>query len=237
MRPGETARRDDLSFTTGRKRDLQSGVAPLSDRYVMVALKKLSRIMGHPTAYRLWQAPCASAKFAPITRHNDLAAIRRVLDVGCGPGTNAAWFTHADYLGIDNNPDYVDTARRRHRRPFEVADVRQYEADPGARFDFILINSLLHHIDADDVYRILGQLSRQLTPDGHVHILDLVLPDQPCLARTLALGDRGDWPRPLDEWRTIFGSYFEPVVVEPYELRLCGVTLWNMVYFKGRSRR
>jgi hypothetical protein len=34
----------------------------------------------------------------------------------------------------------------------------------------------------------------------------------------------------------MFAESFEPVVFEPYPLGLAGVTLWNMVYFKGRRR-
>jgi SAM-dependent methyltransferase len=203
----------------------------------MTALKSFSRIMAHPTAYRLWQAPCASAKFEPIIEHNDLDKIRRVLDVGCGPGTNASWFAGVDYLGVDINPGYIATARRKYGRQFEVADVCIYEADADAKFDFILLNSLLHHIDDEHTYRILRQLAKQLTSDGHVHILDLVLPNKPSVARTLTLGDRGDWPRPLAAWHGIFSDCFEPVVWKPYALRMCGVTLWNMVYFKGRARQ
>jgi SAM-dependent methyltransferase len=203
----------------------------------MVALKKLSRVMESPLAYRLWQAPAARSKFDPILRHNDLAAVSRVLDVGCGPGTNAPWFDSCKYLGLDVNPAYVEAARRRYGRDFQVADVCAYEADPGERFDFILINSVLHHIDDLHTRRILQQLAGQLTPDGHIHILDLVLPHERSVARTLALNDRGDWPRPLDEWRRLFSEFYEPVVCEPYGLRALGVTLWNMVYFKGRARR
>jgi SAM-dependent methyltransferase len=202
----------------------------------MVALKQLSGVMGHPLAYRLWQAPFATAKFEPIIRHNDLARVRHVLDVGCGPGTNAPWFADNDYLGVDINPDYVESARRRYGRSFAVADVCEYEVDPADRFDFILLNSLLHHIDTEHVAKILGQLGNQLTPDGHIHIVDLVLPADRSIARTLALGDRGDWPRPLDEWEELFAAAYEPVVFEPFELRKCGVTLWNLVYFKGRRR-
>ena len=44
--------------------------------------------MDRVTAYRLWQAPFAEKKLEPLRRHNDLSTIRRVLDVGCGPGTN-----------------------------------------------------------------------------------------------------------------------------------------------------
>jgi hypothetical protein len=39
----------------------------------------------------------------------------------------------------------------------------------------------------------------------------------------------------LEEWRLLFEGLFEPVVFEPYRLTGMGATLWNMVYFKGRS--
>jgi SAM-dependent methyltransferase len=170
-------------------------------------------------------------------RHNDLTAATRVLDVGCGPGTNARWFDGVDYLGLDINPHYVETARRRYGRTFQVADVRTFAVGRDERFDFILLNSLLHHIDTDNVYKILRQLCGQLTPCGAVHILELVLPRRPSIARCLARCDRGEYPRLLEEWKTIFTDVFDEVLWEPYPVRGCGMTLWNMVYFKGTAPR
>lgn len=192
--------------------------------------------MESPLAYRLWQAPFARAKFKPVLKYNDMAKVRRVLDVGCGPGTNAPWFENQDYLGVDINEDYVAEARRRHGREFMVADVREYEAPSDQHFDFILLNSLMHHIDSPNVDRMLEQLRLQLTEDGHIHILDLVLPQNPSIARWLARSDRGDFPRPLDEWERLFTRHFDTVVLEPYALGKAGITLWNMVYFKGRAK-
>jgi SAM-dependent methyltransferase len=202
----------------------------------MGALKKISGIMANPMAYRLWQMPFAKMKFRPILEHNELTRIRRVLDVGCGPGTNSLFFKANDYLGLDINEDYIEQARKRFGDRFEVADVCTYEAEPENRFDFILLNSLLHHIDDTHTDRILGQLARQLTPDGHIHILDLILPESRSVARTLALSDRGDFPRPLPKWKSIFNDHFETVVFRPYPIAVCGVSLWNMVYFKGKAR-
>lgn len=192
--------------------------------------------MNRVTAYRLWQAPFAERKLKPVRRHTDFSTIRRVLDVGCGPGTNTRHFAHADYLGLDINARYITAARRLYRREFIVTDVRNYDSPAGAKFDFILVNSFFHHIDLDGTRRILSHLRTLLTDDGHIHILDLILPESPGLPRSLARWDRGDYPRSLDEWRQIFGEAFEPVVVEPYPLGLLGVTLWSMVYFKGRRR-
>lgn len=200
-------------------------------------MKFLSPIMENVTAYRLWQAPFAEKKLMPLLRRADMAAARRVLDVGCGPGTNARHFGASDYLGIDLNPGYISYARRRFGREFVAADVRTYTPPPGKRFDFILLNSLLHHIDDAGTHQILLNLESLLDDEGHVHILDLVLPERPGLARLLAQADRGDHPRGLETWEAIFREHFEPVVVEPYPLGAFGMTLWNMLYFKGRSRR
>jgi SAM-dependent methyltransferase len=194
-------------------------------------------LMEYSLAYRAWQAPFAEAKLAPIVRHNDLAAIRRVLDVGCGPGTNTRHFAHADYLGIDFNERYIADARAKYGRPFVVADVTTYTVPAGERFDFILANSFFHHIDTPNTARILSHLGTLLADDGHVHILDLVLPGEPSVARRLAEWDRGEYPRPLGQWWELFSDAFEPVLFETYPLQAFGVTLWNMVYFKGRARR
>jgi len=202
----------------------------------MSVLKRLSGVMANPTAYRLWQMPFANMKFQPILKHNDMSAVKRVLDVGCGPGTNSRFFEENDYLGLDINPSYIDQAKQTYGDRFAVADVCTYEAEPDNRFDFILMNSLLHHIDDLHTDRILSQLSKQLAPDGHIHILDLVLNDKRSVSRSLALSDRGDYPRPMSAWCEIFTKHYEPVVFEPFTLDVGGVTLWEMVYFKGTAR-
>lgn len=196
-----------------------------------------SAIMEQPLGYRLWQAPFAERKLAPLFRHTDRRTIRRVLDVGCGPGTNTHHFARADYLGIDINARYIASAQRRHGRAFIAADVTTYRVADRERFDCILVNSFLHHVDSENARRILSHLSTLLTPDGHVHILDLVMPPRASIGRVLARLDRGNFPRPLTDWHRLFTHSFEPVVFEPYALGGIGVTLWNMVYFKGQARR
>jgi SAM-dependent methyltransferase len=199
-------------------------------------MKLTDRLMENPHVYRLWQAPYAELKFAPILAHNDLTRVRRVLDVGCGPGTNTHHFAGAGYLGIDSNVGCIEYARRRHKRDFLLADVTHYTAAPDARFDFILLNSFLHHIDTAAARRLLAHLRTLLTDDGHVHILDLVLPVRPSIARFLARIDRGEFPRPMQEWLDLVTGIFEPAVLEPYRLTALGATLWDMVYFKGRAK-
>jgi SAM-dependent methyltransferase len=199
-------------------------------------VKIVSQIMENVSAYRLWQAPFREQKLVPLRIHNDLGNVRAVLDVGCGPGTNTSQFLHADYVGLDANDRYIDYARRIYGRKFVAIDVCSYVPPAGSRYDFILLNSFLHHIDDYNTLNILSKLQTLLTPDGCIHILDLVLPENPSIARMLAVCDRGEFPRPLEKWRSVFDQSFESVIFEPYSLTAFGITLWNMVYFKGKPK-
>lgn len=101
----------------------------------------------------------------------------------------------------------------------------------------MLVNSFLHHVDTPGVRAILRDLDRILSDDGHVHLLELVLPSGPSPAHLLARLDRGKYARPLEDWRALFAAQFETELFEPYALTLMGTPLWHMIYFKGRRGR
>lgn len=192
-------------------------------------------LLEQAAVYRLWQAPFAERKLAPIERSGDITRARRVLDIACGPGTNANRFLHADYVGVDINDAYIAAARRRKPGRFIAADFTAAAPASLGRFDFILMNSFLHHLDATDAKRVLVAARSLLDAGGHVHLLDLVLPERASPARFLALADRGRFARPMDEWRDMFASVFHTVSFERYDLSVLAVPLWQMVYLKGAS--
>jgi SAM-dependent methyltransferase len=195
----------------------------------------VDRLLGNSLVYRLWQAPFVEDKLAPLRRHNDLASVRSVLDVGCGPGTNTAAFPGTRYLGIDLNEGYVNLARARFGRPFLVADATRFHPE-GERYDFILANSLLHHLNDAGVTSMFGNLKGLLTQDGHIHVVDLVLPSRWGAPRALALLDRGDHPRAHGHVKALFERFFDVAAEERFALTLAGQPLWEMVYLKGRAR-
>jgi SAM-dependent methyltransferase len=186
--------------------------------------------------YSLWQAPFVADKLASLLAHNDLRQVRRVLDVGCGPGTNTALFAHVDYLGVDINPNYIESARRKHNRTFMAADMMSYDDHAAGKFDFILVNSFLHHVNDAATSAILSRLGTWLTKDGHVHIVELVSPGDHSIAQVLANWDRGKHTRALEDWQKIFERHLHILVFEPFRLKWMGATLWNMVYCKGRAK-
>ena len=204
-------------------------------------MSTLDLIMRQPLIYRLWMAPFAAKKFAPIAANNEIERVRRVLDVGCGPGTNADCFPNAEYLGIDVNEQYIRDVERRQAAPsrkkrFVAADAATFSVNVGEKFDFILVNSFLHHVDDSTTRGILANLSKLLTTDGHLHSIELVLPERSSAAKFMARADRGKFPRPLEKWRELFGQSFDTLLFEPFDVGAAGLVLWKMVYFKGRSK-
>ena len=194
---------------------------------------RIADLMNQTWAYRAWQAPFAESKLRPLLAQTDLSRVRRVIDVGCGPGTNVRHFTDVDYLGLDINAGYIEDARRRYRRDFRVADVTRLEPGAIEPSDMILLNSLLHHLDDSEVHRTLAALRPLLVPGGAVHVLDLVLPDRPSIPRLMARMDRGRYARSVAEWRALFTAHFDEQIFEPYAF----AGLWSMVYFRGTARR
>ena len=193
----------------------------------------IAELTRHSTIYRLWQSPFAAQKFAPVARALDGKRPHSVLDIGCGPGTNAAHFRDVPYLGVDIEEAYVSSARRRFGDRFVIGDATQGLPGIGAPYDFILVNSLLHHLDDEQATVVLAQAAKLLSSGGAIHILDLELPAEQGLPRFLAQHDRGDFPRPRKEWRVLLEKTLQIEKLEPYALTAMGRPLWQMFYCRA----
>ena len=226
---------DPLSFKMSAKETPQFSFQHFLILQSSAPMKLFDYLLEQPFLFNLSQIPFTTQKFARILKHNDLSQVRSVLDVGCGPGTNAPSFSHAAYQGIDINPRYIQMARRHFGRDFVVADITKYQLASRDPFDFILINSFLHHIDSASVHSVLAGSHRLLSHDGHVHSIEVVLPERRGIPYLLAKWDRGNFPRPQDEWRTLFETYFKTEVFEAFSIVHFGQPIMDFVYFKGRA--
>ena len=196
----------------------------------------LTRILEYPQVYLTWQGPFIRQKIAPVLKDIQLSDRKRILDIGCGPGTNTKLFADRhDYIGVDLSPEYVEFASKKHGRPFFVCDVTK-DPLPSGPFDLVLINSLMHHLSDDEVGTLLGKALGVLAPQGELQIIDLILPDNPCMARFLANHDRGDFPRPLEKWRTLFSRHFQLEALEEFPVGFFNYPMWVMVHARGRTQ-
>lgn len=99
----------------------------------------------------------------------------RVLEVGCGLGTDGAQFAKAgaDYTGIDLTEAAVDLARRRFELfnlpgAFRVADAERLEF-PDNSFDLVYSHGVLHH--TPDTAAAVREIHRVLRPGGRAMVM------------------------------------------------------------------
>lgn len=194
--------------------------------------RALDRLLGVALVYKTWQGLLADKKIAPLLAYVKFESIESALDLGCGPGTNAKYFSGIRYVGVDLNSRYIAYAQKHFSGSFIAADATDFSAERET-FDLILINSLMHHLDDDACRRLLKNAKKSLSSRGAVHILDAIRNEKPSLSRVLADLDRGHYMRAPDRWESIIGAFFQEQHYQRYTLELFGLTAYEMFYFVG----
>ena len=90
-----------------------------------------------------------------------------LLDLGCGPGRDLAYFKSRGHeaIGLDGSPEFVDMARA--ATGCEVLHQDFLALDlPAARFDGIFANASLFHVPTQELPRVLAALRESLVPRG-----------------------------------------------------------------------
>lgn len=105
---------------------------------------------------------------AEFAVYHELIPGRKVLDVGCGTGRDAALFGRHryDYTGIDNSPAMIRHARKRNKNgKFKVMDMTRIHF-PQRSFDGFWAAASLLHIPKAKIGGVLKNLYRILKPGG-----------------------------------------------------------------------
>jgi SAM-dependent methyltransferase len=92
---------------------------------------------------------------------------RTVLDLGCGPGRDLAYFKSQGLkaVGLDGSPEFVEMARA--ETGCEVLHQNFIGLDlPENCFDDIFANASLFHVPSQELPRILSELYTTLKPGG-----------------------------------------------------------------------
>jgi len=107
----------------------------------------------------------------------DFAAARglKILEIGCGLGTDGAQFAKAgaDYTGVDLTDAAVELARRRFELfdlpgKFQTADAEKLDFDDES-FDLVYSHGVLHH--TPDTAKAVREIHRVLRPGGRAIVM------------------------------------------------------------------
>lgn len=140
----------------------------------------------------------------------------RILDIGCGPGSIVALLPEGvRYTGYDMNGDYILSARRRFGGQAEFFQGRVGATNPltdAGSFDLVTANSLLHHLEDEDVHALMDAARAHLRPGGTFVTLDPVhAADSSPIARLLVGMDRGHRVRTAACYRALLSSGFASI--------------------------
>lgn len=189
-----------------------------------------------PLVYKLIQVPFVEGKLAPVREEIQQAKGKRVLDVGCGPGTNCKFFGESDYTGIDIEPKYINHAREKYQRNFLVGDASKLSSIFEQPFDFILVNSLTHHLDDEKFAGLITESKKVLAPGGTLCVVDIVNDTKHWLSTALTKADRGDFVRPYTKNVEAWTSSYSEIRLGRFQLYLFGFTCAELFYFVGSSK-
>ncbi|MBI4994033.1 methyltransferase domain-containing protein [Candidatus Peregrinibacteria bacterium] len=92
----------------------------------------------------------------------------KLLDAGCGGGRLYDFLKNEPiiYTGIDNNKNFLNLARRQHKKvKFKCADLTRLPF-PKDSFDAVWCIAVLHHLPKNLQLKALKEICRVLTPKG-----------------------------------------------------------------------
>jgi SAM-dependent methyltransferase len=194
-------------------------------------------LLEHPSIYKYFHALFSGIKTEYLNKH--LSAINyerptRVLDLGCGPGTNADLFLDTErysYLGIDLNPNYIREASKKFPLEFRCADITLL-TDPHISYHIVLLNSVIHHLSVDETRKLLKAASDYIASNGEFLILDMVYPPKPSLGniaqKILIRLDRGSYCRTVKQLRSELTEHFYIKKMYSFNVKIFGILLWDL---------
>ena len=178
------------------------------------------KFLEYPPVYNLFQMAVGADKPRRrfIEEHIAPLGNARVLEVGCGPGTNCAWMPRRiEYVGCDLSETYIAYAKQRYgdRAEFFSAPVGQLAALNLRPFKAVIALAVLHHLNDAEVITLCDEIVPLLEAGG------TFMTGDPCFAsgqnrleRFVTSCDRGGYVRYPEQYQSLLANRFPVVDIE-----------------------
>jgi SAM-dependent methyltransferase len=180
-------------------------------------VNQLGHFLKFPGSYRLLGKLAVSRTDARAAYAQQYLSVRpgqRVLDLGCGPADILSVLPDCEYVGIDSEPRYIESARTRfgRRGTFLCTPIEDFVVDAPRSFDVVMANGVLHHLDDQQAGGMLRLAAAAMKEGGRTVTLDgCFLDGQSLVARALLRMDRGQFVRDEPAYLTLARAHFRTV--------------------------
>ena len=136
----------------------------------------------------------------------------KVLDFGCGIGSNSKLFHYDDYIGVEVDESRVLSSRPKYPKskfkqiPFisKPDDKIPFEDNS---FDLVFISLCLHHIDSDTCKLLFKEFSRVLNHNGKIIGIEPCIISEKYFSNIfMNIIDAGDYILPIEQYKQIYSS-------------------------------
>jgi len=152
----------------------------------------------------------------------------RILDIGCGPADILKYLSDVDYTGIDSNVRYIQSAQQKYgsKGRFLCSAVGEDVLSADSRFDIIMANGVLHHLNDEDAGALFATAQQYLDPAGRLISYDgCRLEKQSLITRALFSFDRGKFIRTRDGYMRLVPPCFSTQVTIRHDLTFFPFTI------------
>jgi len=139
---------------------------------------------------------------------------QKVLDIGCGTADILEYLPGVTYCGFDASPQYVKAATQRfgERANIVCATVTEKTLEGLPKFDLVLANGVLHHLDDSESVKLFHLARAALKPGGRLITIDgCYVKGQSAIAHFLITRDRGQNVRDEQGYRALAERVFQSV--------------------------
>ena len=198
--------------------------------------KNLYKVLSNTYMYSFFQRIMSGTSFRSkiikkyITRENV-----KVLDLGCGPAEIIESLPNVKYYGFDINPIYINYAKKKYKNKgiFFCKKISLKDTKRLPKFDYVLLLGILHHLDDDEIKKLMIIIKRVLKKRGNVITEDpIYIKNQNPIAKLIISLDRGENVRNKNEYINLIRRHFKKIKTYIYHQKFIPYT-WYVMNFKN----
>lgn len=177
----------------------------------------LEKLIRHPSVYNLIQSVNGEKIFRRVLVDKYIRPKNgdRILDIGCGTGGYVAYLRQVsvEYYGFDESREYINYAKKKYAHDanfhFNCDRLEQANIDKLPKFDIVMAMGVQHHLNDEQVLRLLTLARAALKPTGRLVTMDPCLSNDMNLLEWLTVKyDRGRFIRTQKEFERLIDQVF-----------------------------